>query len=344
MIIKFSQLLQELGIDLCQANLTNGDPEIHGLAPLAGAQTGDLGFLENSKFFQQINSTNASALLVPDHPQVQQILQQRQIAYAVVAQPRLYFAKAIAHFHPTPPPPLGMHPTAAIAPDVKLGTEVYIGAHVVIESGCQIGDRVQIYSNVTIYPDVVIGAGTILHANCVIHARTVIGQNCLIHSGAVLGSEGFGFVPTPAGTWEKMPQVGRTVLGDQVEVGCNSAIDRGSLTDTYIGNGVKIDNLVQIGHGCRIGDHSLMAGQVGIAGGAVLGKNVILGGQVGVNNHITIGDRVVAGAQAGIAQDVAPDQQVMGHPAIAANTFLKASAIFKRLPELYRQWQRNPSA
>ncbi|MDX1977637.1 MAG: LpxD N-terminal domain-containing protein, partial [Pseudanabaenaceae cyanobacterium bins.68] len=178
MILKFSQLLIELGIDLSQANLSNGDPEICNLAALGDARPGDLGFLENSKFFHQIKTTQASALLVPDHPQVQEILQQRQIAYAAIAQPRLYFARAIAKFYPQPSPDPGIHPTAAIAADVQLGADVYVGAQVVIESGCQIGDRVQIYGNVTIYPQVTVGAGTVLHANCVIHPRTVIGQDC----------------------------------------------------------------------------------------------------------------------------------------------------------------------
>lgn len=338
--MKFSQLLETLQIDLSAADLSAGDPEILNIASLKDAKLGDLGFLENSRFFAQIKATNASALLIAEDKQIQATLQERGIPYAVVPQPRLHFARAIAIFHPEVVPSPGIHPSAIIAPDVQLGQDVYIAPHVVIESGCVIGDQVRIHANVTIYPEVEIGDRTLLHANCVIHPRSVIGKDCIIHSGAIIGSEGFGFVPNSDRSWQKMPQVGRTVLGDRVEVGCNSAIDRGSLGDTWIGNGVKIDNLVQIGHGCIIGDHSLMAGQVGIAGGAELGKNVILGGQVGVSNHIKIGDRAVAGAQTGIAQDVEADEQVIGHPAIPAKTFLKASSIFKKLPEIYRQVQK----
>jgi UDP-3-O-[3-hydroxymyristoyl] glucosamine N-acyltransferase len=337
--MKFSQLLEQLEVDLSAADLSAGDPEILHIATLKDAQAGDLGFLENSLFFGQVKTTQASALLVGNEKQILAILQERQIPFAVVSQPRLLFAKAIAIFHPPFVPKPGIHSTAIIAPDVKLGENVYIAPHVVIESGCIIGDQVQIYANVTIYNDVTIGDRTLLHANSVIHPRSIIGKDCVIHSGAVIGSEGFGFVPNRDRSWQKMPQVGRAILGDRVEVGCNSAIDRGSLGDTYIGDGVKIDNLVQIGHGCIVGENSLMAGQVGIAGGAVLGKNVVLGGQVGVSNHIKIGDRAVAGAQTGIAQDVEADQQVMGHPAMPAKAFLRSSSIFKRLPEMYRQFQ-----
>jgi UDP-3-O-[3-hydroxymyristoyl] glucosamine N-acyltransferase len=338
--MKFSELLGKLEIDLISADLNAGDPEILNIATLKDARSGDLGFLENNRFFAQVKDTHASALLIGEDKQVHAILQEQGIPYAVVAQPRLFFAKAIAIFHPEIIASPGIHPSAVIAPDVQLGENVYIAPHVVIESGCVIGDRVRIHANVTIYAEVTIGDRTLLHANCVIHPRSVLGKDCVIHSGAVIGSEGFGFVPNSDKSWQKMSQVGRAVLGDRVEVGCNSAIDRGSLGDTCIGDGVKIDNLVQIGHGCIVGEHSLLCGQVGLAGGAELGKNVILGGQVGVSNHIKIGDRAVAGAQTGIAQDVEADRQVIGHPAISAKTFLKASTIFKKLPEIYRQLQK----
>ncbi|CAN1210444.1 UDP-3-O-(3-hydroxymyristoyl)glucosamine N-acyltransferase [Tumidithrix helvetica PCC 7403] len=334
--MKFSELLAKLGIDLTEvgADFSNGDPKISGVATLADATASDLGFLENNLFFRQVAETNAAALIIGDEPEAIALVKSRSIPHVAVRQPRLLFAKAIALFHPPYLPDPSIHPSATIAPDVQLGESVYIGAHVVIGAGCQIGSHVYIYPNVTIYEGVSIGDRTVLHANCVIHARSVIGDRCTIHSGAAIGSEGFGFVPSSDGTWTKMLQVGRTILEDDVEVGCNAAIDRGALGDTHIGRGTKIDNLVQIGHGCKTAENCLMAGQVGLAGGVELGKNVILAGQVGITNHIKVGDRAVAAAQSGIAHDVEAGTQVMGYPAIPAKTFFKATAVFRRLPEL----------
>jgi UDP-3-O-[3-hydroxymyristoyl] glucosamine N-acyltransferase len=334
--MKFSELLKQLGIDLTQfeADFSFGDPEINGVATLADAAASDLGFLENKLFFKQVAETKAGALLIGNEPETIALVKSHKIPHIALPQPRLVFAGAIALFHPPNLPAPGIHPSAVIAPDVQLGESVYIAAHVVLGAGCKIGSNVYIYPNVTIYDGVSIGDRTVLHANCVIHANCEIGKGCMIHSGAAIGSEGFGFVPSANGTWAKMQQVGRTVLEDDVEVGCNAAIDRGALGDTRIGRGTKIDNLVQIGHGCKTAENCLMAGQVGLAGGVELGKNVILAGQVGITNHIKVGDRAMAAAQSGIAHDVESGAQVMGYPAIPAKTFFKATAVFRRLPEL----------
>jgi UDP-3-O-[3-hydroxymyristoyl] glucosamine N-acyltransferase len=342
--MKFSELLARLGVDPTApgVSLGNGDPEISGVATLKEAGPHDLGFLEGSRFFTQgrfftqLAETSAGALLIEEDVEVIDLVKSKAIPYVALPQPRLMFAKAIAIFYPPVLPPPGIHPSAAIAEDVQLGKDVYIGPHVAIASGTQIGDRAIIYPNVTIYHGVTIGDRTVLHANCVIHERSAIGNDCIIHSGAVIGAEGFGFVPQADGTWVKMQQAGRTVLEDGVEVGCNAAIDRGAVGDTRIGRGTKIDNLVQIGHGCRTAENCILAGQAGMAGGSELGKNVILAGQVGVANHVKIGDRVVAAAQTGIPQDIAADSQVIGAPAIPVKTFMRASVLFRRLPEIYK--------
>jgi UDP-3-O-[3-hydroxymyristoyl] glucosamine N-acyltransferase len=336
--MKFSDLLTKLGIDLTGSSVSfeYGDPEISGVANLREAGSHDLGFMESSRFFSQLAETKAGALLINQDAEVITLVKARGIPYVALPQPRLIFAQAVAIFYqPTHPQP-GIHPSAAIADDVQLGKDVYIGPHVAIAAGTKIGDRAIIYPNVTIYHGVTIGDRTVLHANCVIHERSEIGNDCTIHSGAVIGAEGFGFVPHIDGTWVKMYQAGRTVLEDNVEVGCNAAIDRGAVGDTRIGRGTKIDNLVQIGHGCRTAENCLMAGQAGMAGGVELGKNVILAGQVGVANHVKIGDRVVAAAQTGIAQDIDADSQVIGAPAIPVKVFMRASALFRRLPEIYK--------
>jgi UDP-3-O-[3-hydroxymyristoyl] glucosamine N-acyltransferase len=332
--MKFSELVVALGVDT-SLNLDH-DPEIAGVATLLEATSSDLGFLESSRFFNQLHHTKAGALLVNTDPEVLQLVQSLKIPHLAIAQPRLLFAKAIALFYQPKTPKFGIHPTAVIAADVELGSNIYIAPHVVIESGAKIGHNVFIYANVTIYPDVSIGDRTVLHANCVIHERSLIGNDCVIHSGAVIGAEGFGFVPSTDGSWTKMQQAGRTVLEDFVEVGCNSAIDRGALGDTRIGRGTKIDNLVQIGHGCKISENCLMAGQSGLAGGVKLGKNVILAGQAGIANHITVGDRTVIGAQSGVGQDLEANLQILGAPAIDAKTYIKSAVVFRRLPEIYK--------
>jgi len=332
--MKFSELLAALVEG--DLNLEYGDPEISGVSTLLEAQPKDLGFLESSRFFTHLAETKAGALLVNTDAEVLELVQTLKIPYISVPQPRLLFAKAIALFYPPKVLKSGIHPTAIIESDVEIGEEVYVAPHVVIGSGSKLGNGVIIYANVTIYEDVVIGDRTVLHANCVIHDRSEIGKNCIIHSGAVIGAEGFGFIPSNDGTWAKMQQVGRTILEDNVEVGCNAAIDRGAVGDTRIGKGSKIDNLVQIGHGCRLEENCLMAGQSGLAGGVKLGKNVILAGQAGIANHVKVGDRTVIGAQAGVGQDLGANLQILGAPAIEAKAFIKSAVLFRKLPEIYK--------
>ncbi|AFY69789.1 UDP-3-O-(3-hydroxymyristoyl) glucosamine N-acyltransferase [Thalassoporum mexicanum PCC 7367] len=335
--MKFSQLLNQLDVSKSAAKIELGsDPDITGLSTLESAQVEQLAFFENIRFFSQLSQTQAGAVLVPDNAEAIALMQSRQIPFAAVAQPRLLFAQALNIFYQPYQPPAGIDPSASIAANVAIGTDVYIGPNVVVHPNVQIGAGVYLHANVVIYAGVTIGDRTVIHANTVIHERSVIGNDCLIHSGAAIGSEGFGFVPTAQGTWTKMPQAGRTVLADRVEVGCNAAIDRGAIGDTYIGTGTKIDNLVQIGHGCTMGNDCLLAGQAGLAGGVKLGKNVILAGQVGVTNHLQIGDRVIAGAQAGIAQNVPAGSQIQGTPAFSQKVWLKASALFRRWPEIYK--------
>ncbi|NJK36040.1 MAG: UDP-3-O-(3-hydroxymyristoyl)glucosamine N-acyltransferase [Oscillatoriales cyanobacterium SM2_2_1] len=336
--MNFKELLIACGVD---PQAAQGNPELRGVATLEAAVTGDLAFLENPKFVTQLQQTGASAVLIPDQPSLVAIATKRQISYYVTPQPRLLFATAMAIFYPPQRLPSGIHPTAVIAADGTMGDRVALGPHVVLGSGVTLGDDVQIHANVVVGDRVTIGDRTILYANCTIHAHSVIGQDCVIHSGAVIGSEGFGFVPTSTGQWQKMPQIGRTVLEDGVEVGCNSTIDRGAIGDTHIGRGTKIDNLVQIAHGCTTGADCLMAGQVGLSGGVQLGRNVVLAGQVGVANHLKLGDRVQVGAKSGV-MDHLPAGQFFGIPALPAKEFFKAFALFKRLPELYKLIKHPP--
>jgi UDP-3-O-[3-hydroxymyristoyl] glucosamine N-acyltransferase len=266
---------------------------------------------------------------------LQQQAADRGIAWIATSEPRLLFAKAIALFYKPFQPAPEIHSTAVIHPSAQIGERVYIGPHVVIQADVKVGSGVCIYPNVVIYPAAEIGDRTILHANCVIHERAWIGADCVIHSGAAIGSEGFGFVPTPEG-WFKMEQSGYTVLEDGVEVGCNSTIDRPAVGETRVARNTKIDNLVHVGHGCTIGQNCALAAQVGLAGGVKVGNQVLLAGQVGISNQAKIGDGAIASAKAGIHSDVEPGTIVTGTPAIPHKLFLKAAAVYNRLPEMYQ--------
>ena len=347
--MKFSELVQKLGeVAACNSLTSNNDcdPEITDVADVEQATTGTLSYIEGGKFAAQVGKTDASALILPQQETLQAEAQERGIAWIATPQARLLFAQAIALFYQPFRPAPEIHPTAVIHPSTQVGNEVYIGAHVVIQAGVKIGDGVCIHPNVVIYPNAQVGSRTVLHANCTIQERTRIGADCVIHSGAVIGSEGFGFVPISTG-WFKMEQSGCTVLEDGVEVGCNTTIDRPAVGETRVARNTKIDNLVQIGHGCQIGQNCALAAQVGMAGGVKVGNRVILAGQVGIANQAKIGDGAIASAKAGIHNDVEPGAIVSGSPAVPHKLFLKASAIYNRLPEMYqtlKQLQRHLEA
>jgi UDP-3-O-[3-hydroxymyristoyl] glucosamine N-acyltransferase len=334
--MKFSQLIDCLGPLVVGHSDRTIDVEIIGVAAIDTAISGTISYAESDKFAGQIDQTGASALILPKDNQVLQAkATKRGIAWIATPQPRQLFAQTIAQFYQPFKPAPGIHPTAVIDPTVTLGQNVAIGAHAVIQAHVTIGDEVCIHPNVVIYPAVQIGDRTVLHANCSIQERSQIGADCVIHSGAVIGAEGFGFVPTREG-WLKMEQSGYTVLEDGVEVGCNSGIDRPAVGETRIGRNTKIDSLVQIGHGCKVGSACAFAAQVGLAGGTTIGNRVILAGQVGVGNQVTIGDGATASAKAGVHKDVLPGQVVSGYPAVEHKVYLKASAMYSRLFEMYQ--------
>jgi UDP-3-O-[3-hydroxymyristoyl] glucosamine N-acyltransferase len=333
--MKFSEIVQKLGDSTTTNSLPNDDIELTGIAAIEEAAANTLSYIEGTKFAAQIATTSASALILPLDANLQNRAQERGIAWISTSEPRLLFARAIALFYQPYRPTPAIHPTAVIHPTAYLGKDVYIGAHVVIEADVQIGDRVCIHPNVVIYPQVHIGSGTTLHANCTISERAQIGSDCVIHSGAVIGAEGFGFVPIATG-WYKMEQSGITILEDGVEVGCNSTIDRPAVGETRIGKQTKLDNLVHIGHGCQIGANCAIAAQVGLAGGVKVGDRVILAGQVGIANQAKIGNGAIASAKAGIHNDVEPGGIVSGSPAISHKLYVKAAAVYNRLPEIYQ--------
>ncbi len=312
--------------------LGEADTRITGVNSIADAGPGELSFIRDARYLPYLETTGAAAVLIaraPENPATTLIL---------VPTPDLAFAQvlqSLADTGQTRPAP-GIHPSAAIADSARLGEAVFIDAHARIGENCVIGDRAMIYAGVFVGSGCVVGPDTVVHANVVLREQTVVGARCILHAGAILGSDGFGFAPL-GGRWAKIPQVGTVELGDDVEIGSNTAIDRATFGVTRVGNGTKIDNLVQIGHNVRIGEHCVIAGKAGIAGSAVIGNHVRIGAGAGINGHIDIGDGATIGARAGVTKSVAPGSTVSGFPAMDHNLERRVLAAQHRLPDLLRR-------
>lgn len=337
--MKFSEIVKQLEtITPVTVNSIN-DPEIKAVVAIEDATVNTLSYIEGGRFSDYVKKTPASGLILPQDENLQAQADARGIAWIASEEPRLLFARAIdllyRPFQPTP----DIHPSAVIDPSVVIQENIYIGPNVVIYPQVRISSGVCIYGNVVIYPGVVIGDRAVLHANCTIHERTQIGKDCIIHSGAVIGGEGFGFVPTSQG-WYKMQQSGSVVLADGVEVGSNSNIDRPAVGETRVGRNTKLDNGVHIGHGSTIGENCAFAAHVVLAGGVKVGNNVLLGGQSAIANLVTIGDGARATGHSGITRDVKQGEIVSGSPAVPNHIYLRSSAIYKRLPEMYKTLKR----
>lgn len=322
--------LRELATRL-GCTLEGEDAEIQRVAKIEQAGPGDLTFLANLKYAPLLATTGATAVIAGAD------VTEAPCAILRSSNPYLAFARAAALLTPGVQHEPGIHRLAAVAADATVAEDASIGAFAVVEAGAVIGART------IVRPHVVIGAGAVIGADCLIHARVSIRERCVlgarvvVQDGAVIGGDGFGFAHRDDGTHEKIPQTAIVVIEDDVEIGANSAIDRPAMGETRIKSGVKIDNLVQIGHGVVIGHNTLLAAQVGIAGSTVVGDSVILAGQVGVNGHITVGDRVKASGQTGITGSVEPDAFISGWPAIDNLAWRKSSAVFRRLPDLRRR-------
>lgn len=331
--MRLGELAQALGATL------EGDAalEIGGVAGIEDAGPGQLTFIANPKYAPQSRTTRASAILVtPEFPAL-------AIATLRTANPYLAFARAIGVFYQPPQYKPGVHPTAVIDATAKIGRNAHIGAFVVVGSDAVIGDDATLLPHVVIYPRVQIGEGFFAHAHAVIRESCRIGDNVLLQNGVIIGADGFGFAKDDAGRWHKIPQSGPVVIGDDVEVQANSCIDRASVGETRIDRGAKIDNLAQVGHGSSVGEDTLICAQVGLAGSTHVGHRVILAGQVGVAGHCHIGDGVVAMAQAGLHGDIEAGKVLGGSPGFDSRQWMKAEALYRRLPELIRALQRSSS-
>jgi len=307
-----------------------GDPEIEirGVAAIDDAQPGQLTFFTNPKYAAALRTTRASAVILGEN------VDRAPCAMLRARHPYLAFARAVELFADAWRPPVGVHPAAAVGQGVTFGDSVSVGPFAVIGDGARIGARTVIEPHVVIGREVEIGDDCIVHARVSIRERIRIGHRVILQDGAVIGSDGFGFARRPDGTHHKIPQIGGLVIEDDVEIGANAAVDRPAVGETRIGAGTKIDNLVQIAHGVTIGRNVLLAAQVGVAGSVTIEDDVTLAGQVGVAGHITLGKGVVATAQSGIPNSVDAGAFISGYPAIANRDWLRASAVFRKLPEL----------
>jgi UDP-3-O-[3-hydroxymyristoyl] glucosamine N-acyltransferase len=309
----------------------DGGIEIVGVAGIQDAQSGDLTFLANRKYEKGLARTQASAVILRDDAAV------APCAMLRTRDPYLAFARAVGLFAPAWRPAPGVHALTAIAADARLGDQVSIGAFVAIGARARIGDRTVIFPNVTVGDAAVIGSDCVIHSNVSIRERVSLGDRVVLQNGVVIGGDGYGFVRRGDGTHEKIPQVATVVIENDVELGANTTIDRPAVGETRIGQGTKLDNLVQVGHGVSIGRNVLMAAQVGIAGSTHIDDDVIFGGQVGVGGHLTIGRGAIAVGQSGVTNSLDPAAMVSGYPAIDSREWRKASVVFRRLPELKRR-------
>jgi len=323
-------ILRDLAASLGCAVRGDGDVEIRRVAGIDESGPGDLTFVANRRYAGRLATTRASAvILAPD--------MQTLLPSLLSPEPYLAYARAATLLNPPVRPEPGVHPAAQVHPSAVLGEEVHVGPLAVIGPRARVGARTAIHPHVVLYADVAIGQDCLLHSGVQVREGCRLGDRVIVQNGAVIGGDGFGFARRPDGVYEKIPQVGIVVIEDDVEIGALVAIDRASMGETRVGRGTKIDNLVQIGHSVRIGSDTVLAGQVGIAGSAKIGSGVTLAGQVGVAGHLTVGDGATATAQSGIPASVEPGALVSGYPAIDNRAWLKASAVFPKLPELQRR-------
>jgi UDP-3-O-[3-hydroxymyristoyl] glucosamine N-acyltransferase len=304
--------------------------ELTGFAPADKAKAGDLTFAENQTYFNRAEQSAASAIMVDGQ------FTSSKKTLVRVPNARIAFAKVLPLFFPEPTFAPGIHPTAVVAPSAQVDSAAHIGPHCVIGEHVRIGPRCVLYGGDYLDAQCVLGADTHLFPNVVLYPRTQVGERVRIHAGAVIGSDGFGYV-LDSGAHRKVPQIGGTIILDDVEIGANTTIDRGALGPTTIGRGTKIDNLVQVAHNVAIGEHCLVVAQAGIAGSTKLGNFVTLAGQVGLAGHLKVGNKATVAAQSGVMHDIAEGEKWFGYPAQPDRQAKRQILAIQQLPELIRR-------
>jgi UDP-3-O-[3-hydroxymyristoyl] glucosamine N-acyltransferase len=303
---------------------------VRGVAPLEDAGPEDIAFVADPRYVAKARASQAGALLVAED------LDGLSGTLVRCRSPRQALADLLLLFHPPLTAAPGVAATAIVSADARIDPTASVGALAVIESGAVVGPRARVYPLVYVGAEAQIGEGTVLHPHVVVGARVVLGRRVIVHPGAVLGADGFGFVFDGA-EHRKIPQVGRLVVEDDVEVGANTTIDRATLGETVVRRGAKIDNLVMVAHNVEVGEHAIIAGQSGIAGSSRLERGVVLGGQVGVGDHVTIGAGAMLGARTGVVGNVAPGEKLLGDYGLPIREFQRIALAQRRLPELLRR-------
>jgi len=306
------------------------DVIVRQVGTLSGAGPGELAFLAHPRYGAELARTRATAVIVPESEREATVLPR-----VVARDPYAYFARVSALFNPPPPVVPGVHPTAVVSPDARVAASACVGPACVVGPGARVGDNAALGAGCFVGEDASIGADSRLHPHVTVGARCVVGARAIVHSGAVIGADGFGFAPE-GGEWIKIPQVGRVVIGDDVEIGANTTIDRGAIDDTVIEDGVKIDNQVQIGHNCRIGAHTAIAGCVGIAGSTRLGRHCLIGGAAMIGGHLEIADRaVITGSSAVTKSILRAGVYSSTLPATEARAWRRTVALLRNLERLW---------
>jgi UDP-3-O-[3-hydroxymyristoyl] glucosamine N-acyltransferase len=311
-----------------------GDPDIpvEGVAAIDQAKSGDISFLANPRYRRYLASTGASAVVV--HPDEADVC---TTAALVASNPYLVFARIAQYLNPPAPTSAGIHPTAWIHPDAVVDSTAAIGPRAVVEAGARIGPRARIGSGALIGAAVSAGADSMIGANVTINEGVVIGERVVLHPGVVLGADGFGFA-NDQGRWVKVPQVGSVRLGNDVDIGANTTVDRGAMGDTVIEDGVKLDNLIQIGHNVRIGAHTAIAACTAVAGSVTIGRRCMIGGAVAINGHITIADGVTITGMTAVMHSIRePGVYSSGTPMALNHQWRKNAARFNQLDDLFRR-------
>jgi UDP-3-O-[3-hydroxymyristoyl] glucosamine N-acyltransferase len=328
--MKLGELAAELGAEL----RGNAELEITGVRGIEEAGPGEVTFVANPRYAGLARTTRAAAILV--EPGFQDL----NTPTLRIKNPYLAFSRALALFYQPVIYAPGIHPSAVVDPTAVIGDGAHIGAYVVVGANVRLGPHATLLPHVVIYPGVQVGSHLFAHAHAVIRENCILGDHVTLENGAIVGSDGFGFAKNESGQWEKIPQSGPVKLGDRVDVQANACIDRATVGSTVIGSGSKIDNLVQVGHGSKVGENTLICAQTGLAGSSVVGNNVILAGQTGIAGHCTVGDGVILTAQSAVSHDIPPGKMISGSPGFDNRVWLRAVSIFQRLPELLKRLDR----
>lgn len=319
-----SEIVAKLGGEL----LGDAGVSVRQVAPLERATPEEIGFVAHAKYRKALESSKAGIVILP-----KSLADAHHGARIIADDPYLYFARVAQLLNPADQSRPGIHPTAVVLSPVPASAS--IGPHVFIDEACVIGERVVIGAGSVLERGVELGEGTLLHARVVLYSRSKLGARCIVHSGAVIGGDGFGFARRKDGSWEKIPQIGRVLIGDDVEIGANTTVDRGALDDTVIESGAKLDNLIQIAHNCRVGEHSAMAAFAGMAGSSSLGKRVMVGGQAGIMGHIEVADDVIVSARSFMSKSTSEKGvYTSAIPSQPHNEWMRNAVHLKHLDEM----------